>query len=513
MKRAIRNYSTDFLAMVALALVGVLVGGFILSNQRFYLPGWVPFVGTDFFALKAEMRTAQAITPGQGQTVAMAGVPVGEITGVELKNGRALVSMDIQQQYADDIHTNATILTRPKTGLNDMLLQLNPGRAPAPNAPDGYVIPVGQTVPNVNPDEVLAALDTDTRNYLKMLIGGAGEGLTGNRGPLAQTLRRFSPTARDVDKITKLLAVRREAVADNIHNLRQITEALAGNDKNLTAWVDSTNAVFRSFANQDQNLRAALGELPTALNATNNAVISANTLGQKLGPTLGSLLPFAQYLAPASLASQETFKATTPTLKNQLRPFSVAVQPTVANLKPATADLAAATPNLGSAFSALNYLTNALAYKSSGQESFLFYAAWLNHIGALQFTIQDAMGPVRRGLFLLNCANAQVLEVIRASSSPLGTLSNLVNAPTKATVCASTKRSTTKATAASTRASGGAAAGAPATPGVSTTTTPATDAPPALTTTGDTPPPAPAATTPTTTDAPALTSAPPDGGN
>ena len=56
-----------------------MVGGYILSNQRFYLPAWVPVLGTDFFELKAEFSTAQSVTPGQGQTVEIAGVPVGEI--------------------------------------------------------------------------------------------------------------------------------------------------------------------------------------------------------------------------------------------------------------------------------------------------------------------------------------------------------------------------------------------------------------------------------------------------
>ena len=56
------------------------MGGYILANQRFYLPGWVPLVGTDFVELKAEFSTAQAVTPGQGQTVNIAGVEVGEIT-------------------------------------------------------------------------------------------------------------------------------------------------------------------------------------------------------------------------------------------------------------------------------------------------------------------------------------------------------------------------------------------------------------------------------------------------
>ena len=76
-----------------MVIIALGVGGYILSHQRFYLPAWVPVLGTDFFELKAEFSTAQSVKPGQGQTVEIAGVPVGEIKRVELVDGRAVVTM------------------------------------------------------------------------------------------------------------------------------------------------------------------------------------------------------------------------------------------------------------------------------------------------------------------------------------------------------------------------------------------------------------------------------------
>lgn len=522
MRRAIRNYSTDAIAVAVLAIIAVFVGGYILANQRFYLPGWVPFVGTNFYTLNAELQTAQAITPGQGQVVAMAGVPVGEISQVELKNGRAVVTMKIESQYAKYVHRNSTILTRPKTGLNDMLLQLDPGTASSGSAPDGYTIPVSQTLPNVNPDEILASLDTGTRNYLKLLIGGAGEGLRGNRKTLSAVLRRFDPTARDVAKITRLLSQRHEYVARSIHNLRLISEALAGKDKELTQWVDSSNKVFSDFAAQDANLRQALSELPTALNATNQAVISANTLGQTLGPTLSSLEPFARYLAPASIATQNFFNETTGTLKNQLRPFSVKVQPTARNLKPATADLATAGPNLDRALGVLNYLFNGLAYNKGGSsQNYLFLGAWLNHIGPLLFDQQDALGPMVRSLFLINCGNDNLLETaIQRLPSPLGTLTQLINIPPLSVACQGIPmtRRTAMANRLASLASGdsvGTETTASALAPTQTTTTTTQSTPTSTTTpTQNAPSAAPSTTTPTnqTAAVPQLTDVPPKGG-
>ncbi|HWI70530.1 MAG TPA: MCE family protein, partial [Baekduia sp.] len=66
MRTAIRKHRWDFLAVVGIFLVALVVGGYILGHQRFYLPKWVPVVGTDFVSYKAEFATAQSVTPGQG---------------------------------------------------------------------------------------------------------------------------------------------------------------------------------------------------------------------------------------------------------------------------------------------------------------------------------------------------------------------------------------------------------------------------------------------------------------
>jgi len=94
--KAIRDHLRDVVAMVFLVLIGLAVGGYILSNQRFYAPAWVPVFGEDFYELEAELETAQAVVPGQGQTVNIAGVKVGEIGQVRLEDGRAIVEMKMR---------------------------------------------------------------------------------------------------------------------------------------------------------------------------------------------------------------------------------------------------------------------------------------------------------------------------------------------------------------------------------------------------------------------------------
>jgi phospholipid/cholesterol/gamma-HCH transport system substrate-binding protein len=437
-RTAIRKHRFDFVAMIGIFIIALIVGGFILGHQRFYLPKWVPFVGTDFVSYKAEFVTAQSVTPGQGQTVNVAGVPIGEISKVELKDGRALITMKVRKKYAH-INKDATALLRPKTGLNDMIVELTPGSGKAGEIdPKKGVIPITQTLPNVNTDEFLAALDGDTRSYLQLLVAGGGQALGGNGKSLSATFRRFEPTNRDILKITGALSTRRQNISRSIHNFKELVAAVGTKDKQLSSLVDASNAVFKSFANQDAKLRETLQLLPDALKTTDTAVQKADKLGKTLGPTLGKLRPAARALGPSLKQSRPFFEQTTPVIEKQLRPFARDALPTVKVLRPAARDLAALTPDFGSALKTANYLLNTLAYNPPGDdEGYLFWVSWLNHIGPTVFSTQDAHGPIRRGALFFSCDGLGLLDALKPINPQLGTLIGLTNAPTKSEVCAS----------------------------------------------------------------------------
>ena len=203
---AIRKHWRDFLAIFGMAVIGLAIGVYILSQQSLRFP----LVQEKPKQVKIELANAQAVQPGQGQTVRVAGVEVGRISDVKLDNGVAVVTLDIEHDYENLIKRDATALLRPKTALKDMFLEVNPGTGKA--LPDGGQITVGNSLPDINPDEVYSALDADTRPYLKLLVSGAGKGLRGRGDDLREVVRRLEPIHRDLARVTRASARRRGAL-------------------------------------------------------------------------------------------------------------------------------------------------------------------------------------------------------------------------------------------------------------------------------------------------------------
>jgi phospholipid/cholesterol/gamma-HCH transport system substrate-binding protein len=434
MSRAIREHLRDFVAILVLLALAIAVTLAILTQQRTTFPDWIPFVGEDRFELKAEFASAQAITAGQGQTVNLAGVKVGDVSGVEVENGRAVVTMSIEEEYAPLIKQDATMLLRPRTGLNDMTVEVNSGTGEP--VEEGETIPVTQTQPQVQPDEILRTLDADTRSYLKLLLAGGAEGLGGNGEELSALLRRFEPLTRDLARITGELAERRRNISRSITNFRLVSEALARRDTQLANFVDSSNVALGAFANQEASIRAALREFPGTLRETREALASSDRLSRVAAPSLRRLVPPSVALGPALRELRPFLRRTVEPIRDQIRPFARRVGKPLRHLGETAEDLGTTTPALSGGLTELNMLLNMLAFNPAGsEEGYLFWASWLNHNGNALFFTQDANGPLRHGMVLSSCFTLDLAEDLGTTRPFLQTLIDATRLPKSDFVC------------------------------------------------------------------------------
>jgi phospholipid/cholesterol/gamma-HCH transport system substrate-binding protein len=431
-REQIERYRTAFIAVVTMIVIAAVTGGYILAHENLKLPGWVPVLGREYFTLKAEFQTAQAVTPGQGQAVTIAGAKVGEIASVNLNQGVAVVTMKVTPKYAR-FYRNATLLLRPKTQLQDITVEVNPGSPDAGRLRSGETIPLSQTAPNVNFDEFLAGLDAETRAYLQELLAGFGQGLKNNGKALSATFKRFDPTARYAQEIASQLEIRHANIARSIHNFRLLVEALGGKNKQLAELVDSSNAVFKTFAAEDASVERTLGLLPGALKKTESGLGKLAVATGVLGPTLHKLLPFASSLAPANEATINLAKQTTPVLKNEIRPFARQILPVINQLQPATQQLAESFPKLRVSFAVITEFFNELAYNPGPSKGgFVFFLDWANHNLNSVASSADAHGPLGRSVIYFNCQVLEILTGVQEVNPTVNLLINLLKPPTKA---------------------------------------------------------------------------------
>lgn len=406
MKRAIKTHFKDFLAIAGLIVIALAVLLFILSNQKAAIPSWIPWLGQDFYSINVEMETAQAVTPGQGQAAVIAGINVGKVGASTLEEGRAHVRLDIEPEYKELIHEDAQFLLRPKTGLSDMVVEIDPGKS-GPTPPEGHTFPVAQSMSNIQMDQILASLDRDTQDFLVLLLNGAGKGLHEKGPELSQALRRFGPFSTYLARLNGELEKRRKYIAKGINSFSKVATELGNNGDTVRDFITNSRENLEAYATQEAALREALREFPSTLDAGRVNLAKSDRLARLTRPTLLGLIPGARNLKGSLQSVQRLATDTTPLIRENIRPFTREVQPVFEELARTSRAGEKSTPNLRGAFAHLNTLLNTLAYNPPGDaEGFLFYAPWANHNFNASVSFQDGMGPVRRSISMLTCDTA-----------------------------------------------------------------------------------------------------------
>jgi phospholipid/cholesterol/gamma-HCH transport system substrate-binding protein len=429
---AIRKHLRDFIAIAVLIVVGLVATYIIVQQQRLR----IPILESKPFELNAEFATAQAVVPGQGQTINVAGVEVGQVGDVQLEEGRAVVTFEVDREFLP-IYRDATILMRPRTGLQDMFFQLDPGTKAAGEVPDGGTISLENTAPDVHLDEILSALDGDNQAYLRLLLIGAGQGLKGEGENLGKLLGSLGPLNRDLDRLNTMVAQRRQELANLVHNLSVLTREIGRHRGDVTSFISASNDTLSAIGEQDPNVQRALQELPGTLSTATDTFVKVNGLAHQLGPAFNSLRPFARHLDAMNTSVRDLANSVTPVIKNRIRPFVRTARPALPPLNVAANRYSKASPKLTLLGKEINRLANTAAYNPHGaqdcpggqcnpqpgggptrDEGYLYWVAWLGHNGNTVFQNQDAHGLYRRIYFSATCES--IKNII--DSSPLAQL-------------------------------------------------------------------------------------------
>jgi phospholipid/cholesterol/gamma-HCH transport system substrate-binding protein len=339
-RRGASPFAVGLLVLIGIGLVTYL--GFTKD---------VPF--THGFRVKAVFESANSIRPNS--PVRIAGVNVGKVKGIDREPGTnaAVVTMEIDRKGLP-IHKDATARIRPRIFLEgNFFVDLQPGTPATPTIDDGDTLPVSQTAGPVQLDQVLTALQRDTRTDLKRFVKSLAVALTykpsrasdTSADPLARgesaaeslndSIRYGSTALRGTAEVTDAFTGSQpHDLSKLIDGLHRTTEGLSRDQGELQQLVANLNTTLAATASESHNLGLTIRRLPTTLEAADGALDSLNA-------AFPNTRAFAREILPGVRETGPTIDAGFPWVQQTralLGPDEL--QGLVQELSPTTADLA-----------------------------------------------------------------------------------------------------------------------------------------------------------------------------
>ncbi len=189
----------------------------------------------------------RALALAEQSDVRISGVEVGHVVAIKLsKNGRTDATLELASKYAP-IRANMHAILRQKTLLGETYVQLIPEGSHGPYLADGALLPEGQVEPSVTLDDILAALNPQTRKAFKVWQQSVAEGITGRGEQINSDFSEFDPLVEHANKLVGLLASQEGAVTASIKNTGEVFDALGARDHQLESL----------FVNGERTLHAA----------------------------------------------------------------------------------------------------------------------------------------------------------------------------------------------------------------------------------------------------------------
>ena len=313
----------------------------------------VPF--THGFRVNAVFENSNNVRPNS--PVRIAGVNIGKVKKVTAYDGGdgnlSLVTMEIDKAGLP-IHKDATLKIRPRIFLEgNEFVDLQPGTPSAPTIDDGDTLPATQTAAPVQFDQILTALQSDTREDLQQLLEGYGTALTYEptaaddvgmdpdvKGEsAAQSLNDSISTApgalKNVSIVNNaLLGLERHDLSGLVDNTGKVTRALSSNEESLKGFVTNFNTTLAALASEQGNLKQTIALLGPTLKHADSALTHLNA-------SLPNTRAFAKEILPGVKETPATIDAALPWIAQATKLVGPdELGGLTKELKPTTVDLA-----------------------------------------------------------------------------------------------------------------------------------------------------------------------------
>jgi phospholipid/cholesterol/gamma-HCH transport system substrate-binding protein len=326
-------------ALVLLVLLAGVSGVIILGNERVGFP-WERAK----FVFYATFDRTPGVSPGHGQEVRIAGVPVGEIDNAGVDSaGKAVLKLSIDSKYP--VYDNANLVMRPKSPLNEMYVEISPGGPPGHRLSSGATLPVTHSQSPVEIDQALDHLDGNAREALSTLLAESDTALANAPSTLPGGLSASDVLVKRLTPVLTAINTRRANLQRLVTSLAEIASAVGGDDSTLSHLASSLQTTLDAMGSGSSALNSSLALLPNLLSQLKSATDAVSTLSAQLNPTLSNLKTASGSLPTALRKVTDTLDQVKETVAHAAPVIKIGV-PVVQDLRPLVGDVAAALPDL-----------------------------------------------------------------------------------------------------------------------------------------------------------------------
>lgn len=188
-----------------------------------------------------------------GDNVKVAGVPIGKVTGIKTEAGKAMVSMEISEDWKFPTDTSASIRWRNLIG--QRFIYFEPGDSPVTLADDATiakttnVVDLGELFNRLGP--IVESIDN---NQVNDFLDTVNTALDGNQDEISQALD-------DLAFVVKGLGERDEAIGRLIDNLEIVSRTVADRDAQIEVMLDNLATLSQTFSDNTALLETAILEI------------------------------------------------------------------------------------------------------------------------------------------------------------------------------------------------------------------------------------------------------------
>ncbi|WP_240809702.1 MlaD family protein [Actinomadura sp. WMMA1423] len=203
----------------------------------------------------------------EGDDVKIAGTPVGQVEGIKVVRGKAVVKMAVDKEVR--IPSDSTAAIRWRNVMGQRVVYLEPGSSQT-KLGSGDRVPHTRSV--VDLGDIVNSLGPLTRNLdpnqLNKILFAFSQALDGNE-------QSISLLTQNLDLLLQTFAARKQTIKGMIDDYETVSDAIATRDRQIAASVDNLESLTRVFANNRRLLENAVVEI-SGVTTNLNAVLGGN---------------------------------------------------------------------------------------------------------------------------------------------------------------------------------------------------------------------------------------------